>query len=191
MSNFSWDALGKVTSEFGNRTDPINGADANHHGIDIKLFDSNIPAILGGTVIDRGTNATRGNYLEILQTDGTTATYMHMKNLSPLTIGTSVEAGETIGVQGTTGRSTGVHLHYQVQDASGNYIDPRTYETTLNGGTLDSYSVSGGGGLVADTVGWKEKINEVVGVCLKFIVLVCVGLLAGYLFFKAFDIKLF
>ena len=189
MSNFSWDALGRVTSEYGNRTDPINGTSSTHHGIDIVLDNSSIGAILGGKVVDKGTDATKGNFIKIEQTDGTIATYMHMKNLSPLPKGITVNAGDYIGVQGTTGRSTGVHLHYQVQDVNGNYINPRTYETTLNGG-IPEYVMLGDSYTVQET-GLKEKVLDIVGVCLKFLVLVFIGVIAGYLFFKAFDIKVF
>ena len=114
---------GTVNSPFGLRKKPKAGASTRHNGIDITLKDPNIPAVLGGTVVNNAYNKYRGNYITIRQLDGTTATYQHLAKPSPLEVGTSVKEGQIIGLQGSTGISTGNHLHFEVSTAGG-YLNP-------------------------------------------------------------------
>ena len=212
MSNFSWSNLGTITSNFGNRDTGIPGATTDHKGIDIVLNNSNVPAIVGGVVIDKGTNTATGNFITIQQNDGYIATYQHLAQLPSLSVGAAVDAGSTIGVQGSTGISSGAHLHYQIKDSAGNYVDPMTYEGGAVISTPDgSFAVGNGGALyteggsiiatpdgyvaVGDSysgtmTGLQDKAENVLGTVIKVCALIFVGVVAAFLFFKAFDIKL-
>ena len=178
-----WGSLGTITSGFGYRGDiGVSGATADHKGMDIVLNSDNVPAIVGGTVIGKGTSASAGNWIKIRQNDGYDATYMHLATLPTLSTGSTVVTGQTIGTQGSTGVSSGKHLHYQIQDAEGNYQNPLIYDGVGS-------SVWGGSSTVTQT-GWKEKVSDAMGAIVKFAVLVFVAVIAAVLFFKAFDIKL-
>lgn len=122
-------AIGKkVNSPFGPRDTGIAGASKNHKGIDITLKSDNIPAVLTSTVLDKGTDASRGNWISVKQSDGTTATYMHLAKLPVFMKGETIAEGAYIGIQGNTGISSGKHLHYEVQK-DGQYLDPEKYFT--------------------------------------------------------------
>lgn len=212
MSNFSWSNLGTITSGFGNRDTGIPGASTDHKGIDIVLNNSNVPAIVGGVVVDKGTNTAAGNFITIQQNDGYTATYKHLAQLPSLSVGSAVSAGSTLGVQGSTGISSGAHLHYQITDSAGNYVDPMTYESSGLVATPDgTFAVGNGGALYADggsiiatpdgyvavgdgysttMTGLQDKAEDVLGTVIKVCALIFVGVVAAFLFFKAFDIKL-
>lgn len=184
---FSWNDYGTVTSEFGYRGNiNVPGASTNHHGIDVVLKSDNIPAFCSGVVVDKGTDGTRGNWLKIAQDDGYTATYMHMAKLSTLQKGQSVSYGQTVGTQGTTGVSSGKHLHYQLQAQDGTYVDPRTYETReASAGSNSLLSSLNPVNIVQD------KAESILGSIFRVLAIALVVILAGYLFMKAFDIKLF
>lgn len=184
MSIFNWSDFGTVTSGYGYRDTDIPGASSDHKGIDIVLKSDNIPAFGSGTVIDKGTNSSMGNWIAIAQNDGYTATYMHMAALSPLAVGSSVSFGQTIGTQGSTGISSGKHLHYQIADSSGNYVNPMIYES-------DRLSTVNATGAVVETVSIKDKVESLAGTIIKVVAMILIVILGGYLFMKAFDIKLF
>jgi len=126
-----------VTSEFGIREHPIYQTRRLHAGIDLAPNDgSNLPITSSaeGVVTYNGYSASGGwiinirhnEYLadngEILHTS-----YMHLESQSPLGIGQRVEKGQYIGNTGTTGGSTGVHLHFEIQEGQGNSVNPRKY----------------------------------------------------------------
>lgn len=119
--------LGTLTSGFGNRTSPTAGASSNHKGVDIVLKSDNIPAVTSGTVTATGSDSSRGNWISIKDNYGNVQTYMHMADKSSLSAGETVSEGDIIGVMGNTGISTGKHLHFQVSDGSGTFIDPESY----------------------------------------------------------------
>ena len=200
MASF-WETLGTITSGFGNRDTGIPGASTNHKGMDIVLNSDNVPAIVGGTVLDKGTSSSAGNWITIQQTDGYTATYMHLAKLPGLAKGSTVNAGQTIGVQGSTGISSGKHLHYQIQNAAGDYIDPSIYNSydqtvTYNPSIWDAFT--GGAqavpetpGIIGEQMGFiQEKTESALGIVVKGLTLVFVAVVAAFLFFKAFDLKL-
>lgn len=191
MTNF-WDSLGTVTSGFGNRNTGIPGASTNHKGIDIELNNDNVPAIVGGTVINKGTNASAGNWVKVQQSDGYIATYMHLAKLPSVSVGSSVATGQTIGTQGSTGNSSGKHLHYQIQDSFGNFVNPTVYdEIATNGGGFSS-TLQNVGNFVTDPTGYiEDKTLSTLGVVVKGGTLVFIGVVAAFLFFQAFEIKLF
>ena len=172
-----------ITSPYGKRTDPFTGkANADHTGIDLVLSDPNIPAVLGGTVIKASRDGQRGNYVMVAQSDGTIATYMHLKSIS-VRSGAEIEEGQKIGVMGSTGNSTGTHLHYEVKKGD-SYIDPDEY--------FEQYALGNDDYLEDSTV---EILNNsgssgysVLGHIVKFLVLLFVVVIAAYLVLKAFDI---
>ena len=173
--------LGALTSGYGQRTSPTAGASSNHKGIDIVLKDKNVPAVLGGTVTKAGYSNSAGQFIEVEQSDGTVATYMHLSQKNVAT-GDTITEGQIIGVEGSTGISTGSHLHYQVS-LNGNYLDPEAY---LNGGfrentsLLDTVDTDSGGGMFS---GIASKIIQILAVVLVLV-------FAVYLFMKAFDISI-
>ena len=115
-----------ITSRFGNRDSPTAGASSNHRGIDIGGLpvNSRIYAIANGTITSMGYNNSMGNYIWIDHGNGYSSVYMHMNShASGLLTGSSVTAGQNIGFLGSTGISTGPHLHLGIQ-LEGKYIDP-------------------------------------------------------------------
>ena len=119
---------GAAGSGLGTRVDPISGERRQHNGLDI-------PAAAGTPVIARGAGVVSkvefqaggaGNYVVIDHPDGTQSKYFHMQSRSPLEEGQSVSAGQQIGQVGSTGRSTGPHLHYELW-RDGQPVDPRRF----------------------------------------------------------------
>ncbi|MDQ0194004.1 peptidoglycan DD-metalloendopeptidase family protein [Paenibacillus wynnii] len=110
-----WPTLSKViTSSFGYRTDPFKGSSAFHSGIDIA-GDIGDPVFSAqdGEVITVDQKGARGKFIVIKHSNGLETWYMHLSsmNVSP---GEKVVKGQKIGGLGSTGRSTGPHLHFQV-----------------------------------------------------------------------------
>lgn len=127
----------KVTSPFGTRADPITGkANTTHKGIDLVLWKgwsspAPVCAAWDGTVINmrddvEGYDTVRstGNYVIIDHGDGLTTRYYHLAYGSvKVQPGDTVQAGEAIGYMGSTGYSTGAHLHFQLE-IDGVPVDP-------------------------------------------------------------------
>lgn len=114
---------GDVTSEFGWRTHPITGDQRFHEGIDIGAgAGTPIGAAGAGTVIFAGWNGGYGNMVEIDHGNGLTSLYAHMDSILT-SLGQTVSAGQTIGTVGSTGNSTGPHLHFGLYQ-DGQPIDP-------------------------------------------------------------------
>ncbi len=109
-----WPVLGVVTSSFGEREDPFNGEGAFHKGIDIATsIGSPIRATADGTVIIAGMANGYGREVRIDHGHGVQTIYGHMSAFA-VTSGEDVKRGEIIGYVGSSGRSTGPHLHYEV-----------------------------------------------------------------------------
>lgn len=187
----SWDKDGKVNSGYGYRSSASTGGvgSTNHKGIDLSSYNDNVPAVMSGKVVANGWQSARGNYISILGTDGYTTTYQHLASKSPLSIGSSVTEGQTIGTQGSTGASTGKHLHFEVKSGSGLYVNPLDY---LSG------KLTSGNEITGTTDGHDRPIDNsgsgiamgIVGKIIKIIVVAAVLVLAAVLFMKAFDIKI-
>ena len=106
---------GKISSAFGKRNDPVNKKKAIHEGVDIKgKRGDRILATASGKVIKAMKNGGYGNYVEIDHGNGYITAYGHMQNYL-VKKGERIEQGQVIGQVGSTGRSTGPHLHYEIQ----------------------------------------------------------------------------
>lgn len=105
---------GAVTSEYGRRIDPINNKGAFHAGIDIREKQgAKIVTTADGIVLEKGYTKGEGNYLVIEHSKHFKTRYFHMQK-SMVSRGDKVKRGQTIGLVGNTGRSTGPHLHYEI-----------------------------------------------------------------------------
>lgn len=125
---FTWPAPGntRITSYFGNRESPTAGASTYHKGIDIACNTGDpILAAAAGTVIVSTYNYAEGNYICIDHGGGVVSVYMHNSSLM-VAAGEYVVAGQQIAAAGSTGYSTGPHLHFGVR-VDGNYVDPLGY----------------------------------------------------------------
>ncbi|MDR0268325.1 peptidoglycan DD-metalloendopeptidase family protein [Paenibacillus sp.] len=110
-----WPTASKVlTSSFGYRTDPFTGKAAFHAGIDIA-GENGGPVYAAGTgkVVTADESGARGRYVVIEHPSGLQTWYMHLSKIL-VNVGESVDKGEQIAFLGSTGRSTGPHLHFQV-----------------------------------------------------------------------------
>ena len=125
---FTWPAPSytRISDDFGMRTHPTLGVKMMHNGIDLAApGGSPILAAYAGTVVAAAYSASMGNYIMIDHGDGLYTIYMHASRLS-VSKGAEVTAGQTIGAVGTTGRSTGNHLHFGVR-LNGSYVSPWNY----------------------------------------------------------------
>ena len=134
-----------ITSVQGNRVHPITGQYGTHGGTDIGAsYGSAIYAAGSGTVVTAYNNSAYnggyGNYAMINHGNGIQTLYAHMSVCS-VTVGQTVSDGQTIGYVGSTGRSTGPHLHFEVR-VNGSRVDPQSYYP----GISFSYSPTAWGG---------------------------------------------
>jgi murein DD-endopeptidase MepM/ murein hydrolase activator NlpD len=120
---FIWPVDGPISSPFGPRTDPINGGTKVHPGIDIAASQGTpIKAAGDGVVKMAGWNGGYGNFTLIDHGGGLATGYGHQSRIG-VSIGQHVSTGEVIGYVGSTGASTGPHLHWEVR-VNGNPVDP-------------------------------------------------------------------
>lgn len=117
---------GWVSSHFGQRTDPFSGQLAMHDGIDFAGKEgANIIAVAGGVVTWTGTRSGYGEMIELSHGDGYVTRYAHNKE-NLVKSGEFVKKGQTIALMGSSGRSTGAHVHYEVFK-HGRPVDPASY----------------------------------------------------------------
>lgn len=118
-----------VTSPFGWRVDPTGSSGNNHQGIDFAgASGSAIYAAASGTVVAATYGSSPGNYVVIKHTNGYYSYYMHLNRPSSLTVGQTISAGGYVGGMGTTGNSTGVHLHFGIStDLWSGYVNPASF----------------------------------------------------------------
>ena len=115
-----------MSSGFGYRSDPFTGTGAMHAGLDFKgPVGTPILAAADGKVTLAGFNGGYGNSIEIRHANGLLTRYAHMSGLN-VRAGQMVERGVVIGRMGSTGRSTGSHLHFEVR-LNGQAINPRKF----------------------------------------------------------------
>jgi murein DD-endopeptidase MepM/ murein hydrolase activator NlpD len=104
-----------ITSGFGYRRDPFTGAAALHSGIDFKgAHGSAILAAAQGKVVYAGVKSGYGNCVEVAHGNGLVTRYAHLSSIG-VRPGQKVDKGERLGGMGSTGRSTGTHLHFEVR----------------------------------------------------------------------------
>lgn len=124
----------QVTSEYGYRTSPLGGGSELHNAIDLVNGDPNTPimAAMSGTVVEASGKyfGWYGNYVVIQHSNGKYSGYAHLSSIQ-VSVGQKVKQGQQIGNMGTTGPSTGPHLHFQIGVYSGGgggmWENPRNY----------------------------------------------------------------
>ncbi|MBQ3544769.1 MAG: peptidoglycan DD-metalloendopeptidase family protein [Lachnospiraceae bacterium] len=115
-----------ISSDYGYRVSPISGKDEFHSGLDIPApRGTEIIAAAGGTVAWAYKSSSAGNWVGIDHGNGVSTVYMHMSRFA-VSEGERVSAGQVIGYVGSTGWSTGNHLHFSVR-LNGSYVNPHNY----------------------------------------------------------------
>ena len=115
-----------ITSPFGNRVSPTTGASTYHQGVDLDTGTGwPVVAARAGTVTVAGWGKAAGNYVQINHHDGFSSIYMHLSSIG-VSAGQHVSAGQYIGATGSTGVSTGDHLHFGIS-LNGVYVNPCNY----------------------------------------------------------------
>lgn len=125
---FAWPAPSytRISDDYGYRTHPILGTQQFHNGVDMAApGGSPILAAYDGKVVAAAYSSSMGNYIMIDHGDGLYTIYMHASALY-VSSGTEVSKGDKIAAVGTTGRSTGNHLHFSVR-LNGSYVSPWNY----------------------------------------------------------------
>ncbi len=134
-----WPVVGPITSSFGEREDPFNGEGAFHAGIDISsTFGQPVRAAADGVVIAAGLASGYGREILVDHGNGMQTLYGHLSGFA-VTSGEQVKRGQIIGYVGTSGRSTGPHLHYEVRIRN-SPVNPHKYLRE----TMDQLASSGG-----------------------------------------------
>lgn len=165
MNNANVFAGYRVTSPYGPRKDPFTGAPTFHTGVDlVKAHRAPIYAFTAGTVVHarEGLAGTGfggfGIVVAVRDKYGALHCYAHLDSVS-VSVGQTVAAGQEIGKQGTTGRSTGSHLHYEVRTKStpsfgfGSHTDPGAYLSDfISKETEEAEEMASLNGGVAETI---------------------------------------
>lgn len=127
------------------RIDPVTGELKIHRGLDIATIGSKpVYSMLNGRILEMGTDSSQGNYIVIVDdtvgssTYGYATRYMHLANFN-VSQNDRIVVGQQVGMEGTTGHSTGIHLHVEMQDVSrfnwqwywsytkSDYLDPTVF----------------------------------------------------------------
>lgn len=119
-----------VTCKFGMRTHPVTGIYKLHNGVDVVgegYTLAHITAHTAGKVEYAGYNSVLGYHVNVRLNDGSMMQYCHMTASLQVKTGDNVAEGQIIGTMGSTGYSTGAHLHFGIQDKSGEWIDPQPF----------------------------------------------------------------
>lgn len=127
-NGFRWPLAvkGTITSYFGPRKSPTAGASSNHKGLDIAVpIGTPILAVAGGKVVTATYQAAAGNYVMIYHGKDTYTAYMHASKLN-VSVGDVVKQGDVVAYVGSTGVSTGPHLHFGFM-INGSYVNPQKY----------------------------------------------------------------
>jgi murein DD-endopeptidase MepM/ murein hydrolase activator NlpD len=134
-------AVMMMSSGFGYRSDPFTGGAAMHSGLDFKgPVGTSILAAAEGRVTFAGSHGGYGNTIEITHANGLMTRYAHLSAIT-VRLGQNVERGVKIGRMGSTGRSTGSHLHFEVR-LNGQAINPRKF-LEANSDVLEIQAVAG------------------------------------------------
>jgi len=144
-------AAGRLTSGHGYRLNPLSAKPKKHNGIDYAATrGTEVYAAGAGKVVNMYRSKSYGNYIRIRHANGYSTAYAHLNNFaSGIKVGSVVEQGQTIGAVGSTGFSTGNHLHFELIH-KGRFVDPlsthadaiaRT-KTKLAGNKVDESSLA-------------------------------------------------
>ena len=115
---------GPITSGYGGRIHPVLGYYKGHDGVDFgAACGAPVKAAKSGTVVAVEYHHASGNRVKIDHGNGVVTGYYHLQGFNT-SVGATVAQGDTIGYVGSTGRSTGCHLHFAKMDEAGNYSDP-------------------------------------------------------------------
>ena len=116
-----------ISAPFGERIDPATNEVRKHDGIDyVASKGTDITAAADGTVEETGFSADDGNYVVLLHADGSRTYYCHCADIL-VENGIQVKCGDKIATVGSTGRSTGAHLHFALMNGDGEFVDPLEY----------------------------------------------------------------
>ena len=119
-------SVGYITSPYGSRTDPFTGLHAYHPGIDFAAAEgSEVLAVASGIVTEAGDHTGYGNLVEINHGNGYVTRYGHNEQIL-VKVGDRIKKGQAIALMGSTGRSTGPHVHFEVL-LNGNTVNPEQY----------------------------------------------------------------
>lgn len=122
VMNLDW--RNKISSNYGERIHPITGERKKHNGVDIAVpTGTALYSAVTGTVIDSHYSTSAGNMITVQTASGWKVTFMHMDSRA-VSIGDEVIQGQLVGYSGNTGNSTGPHLHLEVKNESGEYVNP-------------------------------------------------------------------
>ncbi|MDP1932699.1 MAG: M23 family metallopeptidase [Gammaproteobacteria bacterium] len=118
---------GWISSPFGRRTDPFTGRIASHYGIDFATSEAgaDIVSVAAGVVTSAGERQGYGLAIDVNHGNGYVTRYGHAEALL-VDVGEVIKKGQTIGLVGSTGRSTGPHVHFEVYK-NGRVVDPASY----------------------------------------------------------------
>ncbi len=135
---------GRISSNFGTRIHPVLGYQIHHDGVDFPApTGTPIPAAADGVIVRLGRNGGYGKYIKIKHNNTYSTAYGHMNAYNKeLRVGSYVKRGETIGYVGSTGRSTGPHLHFEVIKNNKQVNPLKTYtlpKRTLKNRTLQAF----------------------------------------------------
>ena len=123
-----WPVNGQIVSRFGQRSDPFSGEGGSHWGVDITAaLGTPIHAAADGVIADAEFSGGYGRMVLLDHGNGLTTLYGHMSRMAVVP-GQEVRRGEVIGFAGSSGRSTGPHVHFEVRMA-GNPVNPAPYLT--------------------------------------------------------------
>lgn len=148
--DFPW--LGYVSSSYGYRVHPIDGGKNLHRGVDIAVAQGTaIHAIQDGRVVSAGDAGSYGLCIVIEDDKGYQSRYAHCSSIS-VTAGQEVKRGDVIAVVGSTGNSTGPHLHLEVM-LNGEYLNPFYFVDTGDDGTGSAIPGAPGGVEIPDYPG--------------------------------------
>ena len=153
-----------LTSPYGYRVHPITRVRTFHYGEDYGTYGNKVPVYspVYGVVTESTYNVIRGNYVTVKTAQG----YVRMQHLNSKSVGVgrNLIVGEQIGVCGTTGSSTGVHLHIEYKTLANGKLDPAVYVPSYADpsgykGTFPSATISKDRGTYADKVNWQKFLN--------------------------------
>ena len=126
VENWRMPHPGNISSGFGERIHPVSGERNFHNGIDIAAgHGDDVHTVHSGTVEKTGYDNANGNYVVISHGDAVTSIYIHLSAIS-VSYGEKVSENQKIGEVGSTGMSTGPHLHFEIKE-NGVSVNPEKY----------------------------------------------------------------